>query len=357
MSMEINRKTILIVDDNMSNLTTGKNLLKLRHRVFPVPSAARMFEILGQVAPDLILLDIDMPEMNGYEAIQRLKADRRYAEIPVIFLTSKSDEQSEMKGLALGAMDYVFKPFSPPLLLKRIDNQLLIAQQRITLQRHAEELLEMTAKKDMEVYSLQNAIISAMANLVERREEYNGDHLWRVQQFFKALLEGLVRHQFYADEISEWNLELILPSVQLYDIGKIGIPESILNKPGPLDPPETEIMKTHVGIGLEILGKLKRDAAESGFLDHAINMAAAHHEKWDGSGYPNGLLGPEIPLEARILAIAEVYDELLSRRPFKKAYTREKAKEIIMSCAGTHFDPILTKIFTYVQGELYQVPV
>jgi putative two-component system response regulator len=316
-----------------------------------------MFEILEQVLPDLILLDVDMPDMNGFEAIMRLKADRRYSGIPVIFLTSKNDEQSEMKGLALGAADYIFKPFSPPLLTKRIENQLLIDQQRITLQRHAAELLEMTAQKDMEVYHLQNAVISAMANLVDRREEYNGDHLWRVQQYVKIMMEGLVRHQWYTDEVSAWNLELILPSVQLYDIGKIGIPESILNKRGQLDFEESEIMKTHVEIGLEVLEKLKQDTAESGFLDHAINMAAAHHEKWDGTGYPNGLLGPEIPLEARVLAVAEVYDALISRRPYKKAYTREKAKEIIAGCAGTHFDPTLAKVFTYVQGELCQIPL
>jgi putative two-component system response regulator len=355
--MEANRKTIIIVDDNMSNLATGKNLLKLRYKVFPVNSAARMFEIIEQITPDLILLDVDMPEIDGFEAIMRLKAERRYAGIPVIFLTSKSDEQSEMKGLALGAMDYIFKPFSPSLLIKRIENQLLIDQQRITLQRHAAELLEMTAQKDMEVYSLQNAVISAMANLVDRREEYNGDHLWRVQQYMKIMMEGLVRHKWYTEEISQWNLELILPSVQLYDIGKIGIPESILNKRGPLDFEETELMKTHVEIGLEVLKKLEKDASGSGFLRHAISMAAFHHEKWDGSGYPNGLLGPEIPLEARLLAIADVYDALLSRRPYKKAYTRETAKEIILSCSGTHFDPILTKLFSHVQGELFQVAV
>jgi putative two-component system response regulator len=262
-----------------------------------------------------------------------------------------------MKGLALGAADYIFKPFSPPLLIKRIENQLLIDQQRATLQRHAAELLEMTAKKDMEVYNLQNAVIGAMAQLVDMREEYNGDHLWRVQQYVKIMMEGLVRHQWYAEEVSAWNLELILPSVQLYDIGKIGIPESILNKRGQLDFEESEIMKTHVEIGVEVLRKLARDTAESGFLHHAINMASAHHEKWDGSGYPNALIGSEIPLEARVLAIADVYDALISRRPYKKAYTRETAKEIIMSCSGTHFDPVLAKLFSHVQGELSQIPL
>ncbi len=352
--MESIRKTVLVVDDNISSLTTAKNLLKARYEAYPVSSADRMFVILQKVLPDLILLDIEMPDMDGYEAIKRLKADKRSSEIPVIFLTSKSDEKSEMKGFALGAADYIQKPFSPPLLMQRIENQLLLGQQRKTIQRHAGELMEMVAQKDLEVFNLQNAIIRAIANLAELRDEYGGGHILRMQLLVEAMLDGLVSLRQYTDEISGWNLELILPSVQLYDIGKIAIPDSILNKTGPLDERETEIMKTHVTIGVDALNKIISDTAESDFLRHAVNMAGAHHEKWDGSGYPNGLSGRNIPLEARLVAIADVYDSLRQKRPGKKAYTHEEAMKIIKTGAGTYFDPVLTDICVYVGSKFYE---
>ncbi|MDR1693030.1 MAG: response regulator [Oscillospiraceae bacterium] len=353
--MEGKRKTVLIVDDNQSNLATGKNLLKLRFEVYPVPSAARMFELLQKVTPDLILLDVEMPETDGYEAIKCLKANRDFADIPVIFLTSKNDERSEMYGLDLGATDYIFKPFSPPLLIKRIENQLLIAQQKQAIKSHAGELTKLVSQKNAEVHSLQNAIIMAIANLMELRDKYTGGHIARVQSYVKMLIEGLVRHDYYMDEISMWNLDLILPSVQLYDIGKIGIPESILNKPGELNLLEREIMRTHVDIGIEAVNKVIENMPESGFLRHALHVVGSHHEKWDGTGYPKGLREEEIPLEARLLAVADVYDALISWRPYKKAYTHDEAKAIIEDGSGTHFDPVIVHVFRGMEKEFYKV--
>jgi len=347
--MEKARNKIIIVDDNLSNLTMGRNMLKEFYEVYPAPSAAKLFEILGNVTPDLILLDIEMPEMDGYETIKKLKADPMYREIPVMFLTAKSDESSELAGFDLGAMDYLSKPFSAPLLLKRIANQLLIVQQKRDLKDYADNLEQKVKEKTKEVMELKNAVLATVADLVEFRDQLTGSHTNRTQAYLKVLTEQLIVDKKYSDEVEKWDMDFFLPSAQLHDVGKISITDLILNKPGKLEPEEFEIMKTHVSAGVAAIERIMKKTAEHAFLHHALSIAGTHHEKWDGSGYPKGLKGYDIPLEGRLMAIADVYDALISERPYKKPIPHEESCKIIEEGSGTHFDPVLIEVFVKVK--------
>ena len=360
--MENIRRKIILVDDNMTNLTMGRNLLKTFYEVYPAPSAAKLFEIIENIFPDLILLDIEMPEMNGYEVIKKLKADPRFADIPVIFLTSKSDESSELKGFELGAVDYVAKPFSGPLLMQRIGNQLLIVQQKNTLlenqailKDYADSLSEKVKEKTREVVNLQNAVLSTVADLVEFRDKLTGGHIARTQLYLKALIEELIKEGSYAAIVKEWDMDFFLPSAQLHDVGKIAISDLILNKPGRLTPEEFEVMKSHVTVGVDAIKKIMSKTEGHAFLNHAVLITGTHHEKWDGSGYPNGLKGNDIPLEGRLMAIADVYDALIEVRPYKGALSHEEACKIIEDSSGTHFDPDLIKVFRKIKDEFAKI--
>ena len=360
--METGRNKIILVDDNMANLAVGRNLLKVFYEVYPAPSVAKLFEILENVVPDLILLDIEMPEINGYEAIIKLKSDARFSDIPVIFLTSKNDEGSELEGFNLGAMDYVSKPFSGPLLLKRIENQLLIVRQKkdllasqAALKDYADNLEVKVFEKTSEVLNLQNTVLTTVADLVEFRDGCTGGHTSRTKLYLEAMINELIRKKIYAEEVSKWNMDIVLSSVQLHDVGKIAITDLILNKPGKLSFDEFEIMKTHVTIGVDAIKRIIGNTKEHDFLRHALLIAGTHHEKWDGSGYPRGLKGTDIPLEGRLMAIVDVYDALISERPYKKAFTHEGANKVIEEGAGTHFDPALVDVYRDVAGEFARI--
>ena len=360
--MENSRFKIILVDDNMANLTMGMNMLRTFYEVSPVSSAFKFFEILEKVHPDLVLLDIEMPEMDGYETIKKMKADPRFNDIPVIFLTAKSDENSELEGFDLGAVDYISKPFSAPLLLKRIDNQLLIVRQKrdllvsqARLKDYADNLEEKVLEKTREVLDLQNAVVITLADMVEFRDKLTGDHVIRTQLYLKALLEELVREEIYKDEIADWDMDFLLSSAPLHDVGKISISDLILNKPGKHSPEEFEIMKSHVTAGVDAIERIMRKSNRHAFLHHALLIAGTHHEKWNGTGYPVGLRGKNIPLEGRLMAIADVYDALISVRPYKEAFSHEEACRIIENGAGTHFDPVLIGVFREVKGEFERV--
>ena len=349
------QKKIMLVDDNKANLVLGKNILSQYYDVYPLPSADKLFEFLQHVLPDLILLDIEMPGINGYEVITLLKADRRYAGIPVIFVTAKSSEPDEYKGLALGAIDYVTKPFSPALLLKRIENHLLIQQQMASLQDFNDNLSQMVQAKTQRIFDLHSAILSNIADLVEFRDDFTGQHINRTQKYLKALIEQLVAAAVYTDELHVWDMNAILLSSQLHDVGKIAISDTILNKPGKLTPEEFAIMKTHTQKGVKAIERMERTVDLGDFLKHAKFFAGTHHEKWDGSGYPHGLKGRDIPLEGRIMAIADVYDALVSVRPYKKPFSTDEAAHIIIEGASSHFDPMLIETFKKLTGDFADI--
>jgi len=360
--MDNDRAVVMIVDDNIASLKVAKNALAETYDIFTVPSAAKMFDLLARNKPDLILLDIDMPEMNGLEAIKLLKTRPDTCGIPVIFLTGKNDPESELEGLALGAIDYISKPFMPQLLQKRVELHLTVEVQRIRLEKQANKLKaqgeelkqfnanlqEMVKEKTAEILKLQNAILATVANLVENRDDTTGGHVERTQHFLKTLIEGLKNSGIYGEQLREWDIDLLLQSSQLHDVGKIAITDNILNKPDLLTAEEFEEMKKHASLGVKIIERIESETPDSDFLKYAKIFAGTHQEKWDGTGYPDGLAGDDIPLPGRLMAIADVYDALISERPYKKALPHQEAVRIILEGKGNHFDPILVDVFEQV---------
>jgi len=347
-------KTIFFVDDDLTNLTIGNSILEGFYNVVTLNSGAKLLSLIEKKIPDLILLDIDMPEMSGYEIIKYLKANKNFRDIPVVFLTVKTDSISEFKGLSLGAVDYIVKPFSPPLFLKRIEMHLLVESQKQELRKFNENLQKMVDDRTKAVIELQSAILAVMANLVEYRDVNTGGHIERTTGYLKILVNALLQNDLYKEEISSWDIELFLNSAQLHDIGKIAIDDSILRKAGVLTAQEFEKIKKHTTIGEQIIEKIKQNTTQKAFLEQAGILASSHHERWDGSGYPYGLKELEIPLQGRIMAIADVYDALISERSYKKAFSHEDAFEIIKSERGFHFDPNLVDVFIKVSDEFKQ---
>jgi putative two-component system response regulator len=345
-------KTIFIVDDNDVNLSTAAKALSKQYRTFTLPSASDMFELLNNIAPDLILLDIAMPGMNGFEAMQLLKGDARYSDIPVMFLTSRNDAATEARGFEMGAVDFISKPFSEPVLLNRVRTHLEI--EGLIRERTA-----MLQQRTVKLQRLQNSMVSVLANMVENRDKQTGRHIERTTKYIKILLTAMIERGVYSDEIRHWNsgevviadeadhsnLEIVISSSRLHDIGKIAVTDLILNKPGSLTADEYALMKTHASEGEKIIDSIISESGDEAFLRYAKLFAGFHHEKWDGTGYPRGLKGADIPLQGRIMAIADVYDALISDRPYKRAFTHEKAIEIIKESRGSHFDPEIVDVF------------
>jgi putative two-component system response regulator len=346
------RQKIFLVDDDITNLTVGKNSLSDDYDTLTIPSGKKLLQLLETVHPDLILLDINMPDMDGYEVIQRLKQNAKTADIPVIFLTAKSDVESELRGLTLGAIDYILKPFSPPLLRKRIETHLLVLKQQNELKHYNDNLQDIVREKTQTVVELQSAVLNVVAELVECRDDITGGHITRTQNYLQILLDEIMKQKIYFGEISQWKeLEFLLLSSQLHDVGKIMVPDVILKKPGKLTPEEFDLIKRHPTWGANIIEMIGRNTREKNFLLNARIFALYHHEKWDGTGYPSGLAGEKIPLLGRLMAIADVYDALVSKRPYKTPLEHERAKEIILEGNGSHFDPLLVGVFTTVADQ------
>ncbi|GHT78938.1 two-component system response regulator [Actinomycetota bacterium] len=342
------RYKVALVDDNAANLTVGRCMLKDYYEVYPVQSGARLLELLKKVTVDLILLDVDMPEMNGYETLRLLKKDSNLAKIPVIFLTAMIDEENELEGLSLGAVDYIGKPFCAPLLRTRISNHILIAEQNKELQYYTHILESEIDNKSQQVLNLQDTMLHAVTELVEFRDGNTGWHIYRTQGYLKLLVEESQRMGIYQVDMQDWDTELLVSSAPLHDVGKIAISDAILNKPGKLDADEFRIMKLHVNYGVEAIKNIEHFSKEAQFLSFAKTIAASHHERWDGTGYPFGLANNNIPLEGRLMAIADVYDALISVRPYKRAFSINEAEQIINEGRGTHFDPQLIEVFNRV---------
>ncbi|MDR2672531.1 MAG: response regulator [Coriobacteriales bacterium] len=360
------RELIMIVDDSISNLKIAKNALSDAFDVLTVLSAAKMFELLKRTIPDIILLDIEMPDMDGYEAIGILKASARTRDIPVIFLTGRGDAESELKGLNLGAADYVAKPFMPALMRKRVQVHLTAESQKHMLEEQAniltaqermlldfnDNLMKMVDEKTAKVVELQDTMLYTVANLVESRDDVTGKHIERTERWLSLLIDAACDAGVYTDQITSWDIPLLLRSSQLHDVGKISVSDRILKKPGPLTAEEFSEIKKHATFGVRIIERMESKTTESDFLRYAKILAGTHHEKWDGSGYPDGRGGRDIPLPGRFMALADVYDALTSERPYKRPYPHEKAVGIIMSEKETHFDPALVDIFMRVESRI-----
>ena len=341
-------KTIFVVDDSDTNLTKAKEALKDCYRVMTLPSAAKMFTLLEKIKPDLILLDIEMPEMNGFEALKLLKDNAAYADIPIVFLTSMSDPAAEVRGFELGVIDFITKPFTTPVLINRIRTHLSIDEL-------IKERTEQLHQKTVQLENLQSAIIFSFADMVENRDSTTGGHIGRTTKYIEILTDAMIERGAYVSELAELDLALMISSARLHDVGKICISDVILNKPDKLTNDEFELMKTHTTEGERVINKIASRTENIDFLQNARLFAGYHHERWDGKGYPRKLVGIEIPIQGRIMAFADVYDALISARPYKKPYTGEESVKIIMESAGTQFDPVIADIFYTVRDRFFEV--
>jgi len=353
--MENNCETIIIVDDDITNLTAARNTLAGKYSLATVPSGEKLFQMLERVSPSLILLDVEMPDMDGYSVMEGLQSKEKTAHIPVIFLTSRIDPESEIKGLSMGAVDYIFKPFSRELLVKRIDTHIAFEKQKKQLLKYNLALESEVNRKTRTVLELQSAILKAVAELVECRDVVTGGHIERTQSYLRMLIDFSSEHGIYTDEMKSWDVELLIMSSQLHDVGKISIKDELLMKPGKLTTEEFEEMKKHTTYGVDIIRRIERSATENEFLSFAEIMAGSHHEKWNGSGYPFGLKGEEIPLLGRLMALADVYDALRNERPYKEAYSHEMSVDIIAQEKGAHFDPLITDVFLAHEKEFNEI--
>ncbi len=351
------RKTVLLVDDTPVNLTLMVDLLSNEHRVRVAASGARALEIARSTPPpDLILLDVMMPGMDGYEVITHLKANPVTADIPVVFLTAKSLIEDEERGLKLGALDFISKPISPPIVLTRVRTQLALKGARDFLADKATYLEQEIERRTAEVKDIQEVTILTMASLAETRDNETGQHIVRTQHYVRVLARKLQTHPRFAAYLTDAQIELLFKSAPLHDIGKVGIPDRILLKPGRLDPDEMAIMKTHTTIGRDTIEAAERRLGhEVPFLVCAKQIAHSHQEKWDGSGYPLGLAGDDIPIAARLMALADVYDALICKRVYKPAFPNDQAVAIIREGRGQHFDPDVVDAFVACQQEFLAI--
>lgn len=326
---------ILIVDDEPNNLQLLRQVLKHDYAISLAQGGLQAIELAKKLKPDLILLDIMMPEVNGYETCTKLKANPVTAKIPVIFVTAKTEVDDEKYGFDVGAVDYITKPISPPIVLARVETHLALYDQ----QRQFEIKLE---QRTTELAASHNAAIHMLGEAGHYNDEDTGVHIWRMAAYAAAIARA-----------SGWNVKKagqLQFAAPMHDTGKIGIPDAILKKPGKLTPEEWHIMKTHAQIGHDILNKSKAP-----LFKMAAEIALCHHEKWDGSGYPRGLSGQAIPESARIVAIADVFDALTMERPYKKAWPVEKAIQEIIQGRGQHFDPHMVDAFTTIYEEIMAI--
>jgi putative two-component system response regulator len=339
--------TLLVVDDTPDNLMLMTELLKDRYRVKAANSGEKALRVLqGDTLPDLILLDVMMPGLSGHEVAQQLKRDPRTRDIPIIFLTAMAATEDEIHGLELGAVDYITKPIRPALVLARVDTQLKLKAAADFLRDHNDYLEQEVARRTREVIAIQDVAIQAMASLAETRDNETGNHIRRTQHYIKVLAEHLRDHPRFSHFLTEDTIALLFKSAPLHDIGKIGIPDHILLKPGRYTEEEFEIMKTHTTLGRDAIQHAEDQLGiRAEFLSLAKEIAYSHQEKWDGSGYPQGLAGDDIPVSARLMAVADVYDALISRRVYKSGMPHAQAVEIIRQGRGTHFDPDICDAF------------
>jgi len=327
-------KTIFVVDDSLSNLSLAEEALEKFYRVITLSSAEKMYATLEKLTPDLILLDIAMPEESGFDAMKKLKDNERHADIPVIFLTALTDTFNEALGIELGAVDFITKPFSEPVLLNRVRNHIQI--DKIIRERTAQ------------LMNLKNSIVLTMSSIVESRDDNTEGHVERIKVHMKTLLNALLSRGIYKEEIQLWDFDSFASAACLHDVGKIHVSKSILNKPESLTEEEFEVVKTHTLEGEKIIYQMIKQTGEAEFLHNAKLVAVYHHERWDGTGYPYGLKEQDIPLPGRIMAVIDVYDALVSDRPYRKAMSHDAAVELITKESGTHFDPLIVDAFTDV---------
>ena len=350
------RATILVIDDTPANLSLLNQLLREHYRVKLANNGMKGLALAAASVPDLILLDIMMPEMDGYEVCRRLKADPATARTPVIFLTAKMETADEELGFELGAVDFIHKPIAPSIVLARVRTHLQIMAWQTFLEDKSAWLQREVERQVSEVLHLQEASIRVMVSLAEFRDECTGNHIRRTQTYVRLLAEYLSKQARDGEFLTALHIDQIAKASPLHDIGKIAIPDHILLKPGKHTPEEFEIMKTHAIKGESMLARTRHEMGENNLMLHfASQIARNHHERWDGTGYPDQLKAEAIPLPARLMAVADVYDALRSRRPYKKALSHEEAVPMLLEQRGKQFDPALIDAFVALQDEFARI--
>ena len=339
--------TLLIVDDEPQIRKLLETLLQHEgYQTLTASSGEEALLLVAQQPPDLILLDIMMPGLSGYDVAEQLKRDARIRHIPIIFLTSMTATEDEIRGLSLGAADYITKPIIPPVLMARVETQIKLKSVADFLRNQNEFLEQEVQRRTREVIAIQDVTIHAMASLAETRDNETGNHIRRTQHYVKRLAELLSNHPRFCHFLDEDTIKLLFKSAPLHDIGKIGIPDRILLKPGRLTPEEFEVMKTHTTLGRDAIQHAEDQLGINVYFLHlAKEIAYGHQEKWDGSGYPQGVATDDIPISARLMAVADVYDALISRRVYKPGMSHEQAVAIIREGRGSHFDPDICDAF------------
>ena len=333
---QTDKQLVLVVDDAPDNIDVLGAVLDNDYDIKVALNGEKALEIAQhQPRPDLILLDIMMPRMDGYEVCQRLKSDPATSNIPVIFVTAKDEVADEKNGFELGAVDYITKPISPSIVKARVKTQLDLHDQKRSLARLVQERTE-------ELNDTRLKIIQRLGRAAEFKDNETGMHVIRMSHFSKLIALAYGGH-------AEW-VDNLFNAAPMHDVGKIGIPDHILLKPGPLDDQEWDLMKQHTLFGADIIGK-----DHNPLLQMSRSIALTHHERWDGSGYPQGLAGKQIPLEGRIVAIADVFDALISERPYKQAWSLEQAVAAINQDSGSHFDPELIRLFNQVLPDIIEI--
>jgi putative two-component system response regulator len=340
---------VLVVDDASENLRILSESLRDSYTIMFARNGADALRLAeGDPPPDIILLDVVMPGMNGYEACRRLKESPRTKDIPVIFITAQDDGVDEATGLALGAQDYIKKPFQAALVRNRVASQL-------ELKRHRDHLNELVRERTRQLVLTQEATIHSMANLAEWRDPETGAHIKRTQNYVRLLALELAKDPKFAGRLTPDDVSWLYLSAPLHDVGKVAIPDAVLHKPGKLTEEEFEVMKGHATFGHEVLTSTTDLLGEESFLAVAGDIAYAHHERWDGTGYPRKLKGEDIPLSARLMSVADVYDALRSKRVYKPAMPHDPAYAIMREGRGTQFDPDVFDAFDRLQPEFQQI--
>jgi putative two-component system response regulator len=341
--------TILVVDDTPENIDVLAGTLRPEFLVRAATSGDKALRIAqSDRPPDLILLDIMMPGMDGYETCRQLKTNPISHHIPVMFITALTGADDEARGLKLGAVDYITKPFMPDLVRARVRNQL-------ELKRHRDHLEELVEERTREILLLQDLTIESMGTLAEYRDPETGGHIKRTQNYFRALALYLINKPGFREDLDPQSITLMFKSAPLHDLGKIAIRDSILLKPGKLSPEEFEEMKQHSRLGYESIQTVARKMGDSSFLRFAMEIALSHHERWDGAGYPNQLSDSSIPVTGRIMAVADVYDALISKRVYKSPHSHQDAINYMLAHRGSQFDPAVVDAFIALENDFRQI--
>ncbi|MCL2811742.1 MAG: response regulator [Clostridia bacterium] len=346
----MSKHTILIVDDVDFNRIILRDILEEEYNVVEAEDGIQAIDYLFNAAqqPAIVLLDIMMPEMDGHEVLALMRDNPVTERVPVVFITAANATTHEVRGLQEGAQDYIAKPFNQEVVLARVRNL-------IELNLYRQDLEQQVQKRTDKLMRTRDNMLEAMANMIECRNLESGQHVKRTSLLTELMVQTMQARGMYADELDTENGRMIIKAVPTHDIGKIGIPDDILLKPGRLSSDEFDVIKTHAALGSDIIHNMLADDDDRAFFHHSYDICRHHHERWDGKGYPDSLAGSDIPLSARLLAIVDVYDALTSPRVYKPAMSHEQAKQIILDGSGTQFDPDMVAVFNDLEQEFERV--